>query len=409
MAQTISAQVVPNLTGEVFDVVGTSRTENYAFTSEAGLSNPVTTNWASSPGADVPLVNISTLYNIKSFPIRFDGYPTAVAKMARNLSVFRGTTAVASGLDYSKTWAVINRAGQTRFIRLDNNSELDPTSVDFHTQWNEWHSRFKGSFDAAGFPVAAFESSLTQFSILKRQDNATYTFTGFSPIITHTGEALARNFGQQTNNVVFYLKDTAGATDRFGRIGQSLFCRVEVELYNTERKVCDLGFDARAIEHIWFTGNKFYIMVLATNGDRYTFASAPYDTVIEERVGANMTPQSVLYSLVVVESTLAAETAVANMTPQSVLYSLVVVENTLSAETAVANMTPQSVLYSLVVVENTVATETAEANMTPNFVQYTYSPPVPPPTTPETSTSVVEPQSPDILRSQLSIQSLSFS
>jgi hypothetical protein len=410
MAQTISAQVVPNLSGEVFDVVGTSRTETYDFTNDAGLTNRITTNWASSPGADTANFNISLTNNIKSFVDRFNGYPTPVEKLARNIAILKGTTAVGVGLDFSKTWAVINQADNTKFIRLDNESVFNPTSVDSHTQWNNWYSRFKGSFDASGFPVSTFESSLTQFSIMKRQGNATYTFNGYSPIMTHSGEALARNIGTQTNNLVFYTKDTTSATDRFARRGSTLFCRVEVELYDTEYTICDFGIQIKTIEHIWFTGNKFYIMVLADDNSKYTFVSAPYDSILEEGAVCNLTAQSVLYSLIVVNTNIDPESAQANISANFLTYQSVVVVTTLPTESAEASIVVQNSTSTEVAVYRTLDIESAVSSILFSNLDYIYDPPSPPPIPPDPIPAgpYDEPSVPDIVYSIYTIQSITY-
>jgi hypothetical protein len=410
MAQTISSQVVPNLTGEVFDVVGTSRSETYEFTSEAGLTSPVNTNWNTMVGADTANFNISTGLNIKSFVQRYNGYPTAVEKLARNIAVLKGTTAAGVGLDFSKTWAVINQANNTKFIRLDNGSELDPTTIDSHTQWGQWWSRFKGSFDASGFPVGAFESSLTQFSIMKRQGNATYTFDGYSPIMTHSGEALARNIGTQTNNIVFYTVDGTGATDRFSRRGTRLFCRLEVDLYDTPYPVCDFGIPIKSIEHIWFTGNKFYIMVLADDNSKYTFVSAPYDSILEEGAVCNLTAQSVLYSLIVVNTNINPESAQANISANFLTYQSVVVVTTLPTESAEASIVVQNSTSTEVAVYRTLDIESAVSSILFSNLDYIYDPPSPPPIPPDPIPAgpYDEPSVPDIVYSIYTIQSITY-
>ena len=410
MAQTISSQVVPNLTNEIFDVAGTSKSENYAFNSDAGLTNRVETNWRSMGVADEGNFTIYPEINIKTFVEKYDGYPTAVEKLARNISVFKGTTTVSVGLDFSKTWAVINQSSNTKFIRLDNGTELDPTTVDSHTQWGQWWSRFKGSFDAAGFPVGAFESSLTQVSVMKRQGNATYTFNGFSPVMTHSGEALATNIGSQTNNLVFYTKDTTSATDRFARRGSRLFCRIEVELYGTEYPICDFGFSVKAIEHIWFTGGKFYIMVLAGDDTKHTFVSAPYDIVLaEDSAVASILPQSILYSQVVTSANMGTESAVSQILVENVDYFSIVVTRTFDTESSVAEILVQDLDYDDVVEESTIPTESAESDVDAVNIEYFFDPPTPPPVTPEEPPyNYDEPTSPDIIISTYTIQSVTY-
>jgi hypothetical protein len=414
MSQTISAQVVTNLTGEVFDVVGTSRNENYAFLNQDGLTNPVTTDWDLQPGADVANFNLSTALNVKAITERYNGYPDTVAKLARNIAVIKGPADPLSARDWSQDWSVINKDTETEFIRLDNNATFAPQSLVSRSDWTQWKSRFKGSFDAAGFPTAAFESSLTQIAVIKRQFAQNITFTGFSPVMAHTGEVLATNLGETIDNLVFYLKDTTSATNRFSRRGSTLFCRVEVENYNTEYTCCSLGFQAKAIEHLWVSGNKIYILVLAANGDKYTFASAPYPPVLQESAQAAASTQSVLYSQVVVNESYGPEDAEAEASIQSVLYSQIVVNESYGPEDAEAEASIQSVLYNQVVVNESYGPEDAEAEASAIFVDYTFSPPSPPPTPPtEISTTVEESKDAaneeELVEATFSVQSLTLS
>lgn len=384
--KTQSAVVVPNLTGEVFDVVGTSAEENYGMTSIGGLTSPVATDWLSSPDKDEPnqLIYVGADSYIKTFTTRYTGIPSMVAKMARNISVMNGPSAPGiSDPNYATSWAIIHKDDRTVFRRISDDAEFDATTLDppNAASWNSWKSRLKGQFDSSGRAVGAYESSLTQVSVLKVSLGGATTFNGFSPIMVNSGEFLARTIFAETDNVVFYTKDTTGATTRDRRRGSIIYCRVERNApgYASEYVVCSSPSPIIAIEHVLAFGVQHYLIVL-TEAGYITFVSAPYPKPHEESVSATFSIQSILYSQdAITYNSWPTETTRADFSVQSVAYISVVVTYTgWATESAAANFSAQSVLYALVVYNyNSWPTEEARADFSANFVDYIYSPSTP--------------------------------
>ncbi len=376
-----SVVLIPNLSGEVFDVVGTSRTENYSIASLAGLSSPVATDWASSPDADVPLQNIATTSNIKALTTVYQGIPDAVAKIARNISTFQGPTAPNIVPTYATRWVALHQDNATKFIRMSDNAEFDAATLDptNAATWNAWKARFKGQFDFSGRPVGALEDNINTIKVFKLSIGGSTEFTGFSPIMVHTAEILRNNLGESLNNVVYYTKDTTSAGNRFNRRGSKLFCRVEIDNYTIEYELCSSPSPIRAIEHVWVFGGQQYIIAL-TDAGYYTFVSAPYSGAIQESARADFAAQSVVYSQVVQQyNDWTVESARADFAAQSVSYiSVVVTYLDWTVESARADFLAQSVSYELVVVlYDDWDVESAEAEFEPVFLDYIYSPTAP--------------------------------
>lgn len=406
--QASSVQVVPNLTGEVFDVSGTSRSENYVFSATAGLTSPAATNWTTKPQADVANASIATTKNIKTFTTVYTGIPDTVAKMARNISTVKGPTTIGQQPTYGTRWTILNKSNQTILRNETTGVEYNASTVDpvRASEWNSWNARMKGQFDYGGFPVGCFESSISQFKVFKFSSGGLYTFTGYSPIMIHSGEVYANNLGTQTNNVVFYTKDTTSATDRSQRRGSTLFARVEEDNYGVEYEVCDFGAPIKCIEHAWITGGIVFLICLMADGTYRTLASAPYPPVVSEGASAAAAAQSILYSQVATSySGWPLESTEASAVPFSIVYQSVVINNDMGTEGASANAAAQSILYAAVVVNNSDwATESSAADVSPVSINYIYAP-VAPSTPPEV---VLGSDGPEAIESSFTAQGLSY-
>ncbi len=318
-----SVVVIPNLTGEVFDVAGTSRTENYAMVSVAGLSSPVATNWGSLPPNDVPLQTVSATSNIKSITVVYDGIPDTVAKMARNMSTMEGPAEPGFNQDYDVNYVVTNRDTGTTIRRISDGQEWDASTLDPANAagWNTWRARIKGQFDGSGRLVGAYESSISQISVFKFSLGGSTSFNGFSPIMVNSGRFLGKELFSLTDNVVFYTKDTTGATVRTSRRGNRLFCRIEVNApgYAVEYPLCNSSSPIIAIEHVWAFGTSYYIIVLTEAGYK-TFVSAPYPNVTEESTRADFSIQSVSYESIVRPESMGTESTQADFSANYVAY-----------------------------------------------------------------------------------------
>lgn len=377
---------VPNRDCEYWDLTAVSKGENYNIPPVGidsivpGLSGGTTTNWTSF-ASDV--TNRFAVYNLKALVTDYTGRPTGVAKSARNLNVHLGPQALQNltGGAFNYAWVSYTKGNNsgTIFQRVDDpNITIDPAVV-FPSQaafFNQFRDRFSGHFDAAGSPVVAVESSLTQISVFKASLANPVVFNGYSPIILNSTQFLGNELFVFGDNIVFYTKDTVASSTKGGRRGNTVFCRVERDNYATEYTLCS-GLDVRFLELTGFVGNRQYLLYRDSNCNTRTLESAVYTDVIQETISGSQTPQSIQIQTTVVVAPTQAEEVGVSAELLGVSY-VSVVKTELVQEEMVVGADISDLEYLLVVITENIQDEVSvEADLT--FLNYVFDPIIPPP------------------------------
>jgi hypothetical protein len=375
-------QVVPNKDCEVFDTEAVSLGENY-FPSNPNenLSNQVETNWVNYAGDTAQKL---VAYNLKTLQFRFNGAPSDITKVSRNIAPIKGPIQrnnISQG-DFAFDWNAWSDKDSVKFRRDDSSQTFDMATLfpDFASYFAQWKSRFTGYFDASGAPTVAGESSLTQITLWKAQIGLV-TFNGYSPLFVSSTEFLQNELFVFGDNVLYYLKDNTSATRKQDRRGSKIFCRIERDNYTVEYEVCNTGTPMKFLEFGYFSKPHQFVVCRGDNCSRYTFISAPYNPVIVEEIASvetelvNFSYQQAIFTSQTDEEVIASSSLV-DFSYETAAREVLIQEEVISSAAL------QTLIYVQSVYDADAGIDTATGEAILHAFEYVFDPP--PPTQPPT-------------------------